>query len=556
MIRGTKYLAGFIAPALMLVGCGDETEPRATVPAALVPADASVYVEIESLDALDELDALLTRELGEDVAIRAALDELLGEVMAVDQVDTARPVGMVVDIDEVMEGRSGGAFVAPVGDPGTFIDSLHQPEGAADPVSAEGYVGVPMTSAYETASATHDMVGGMPQGVIAARLDLDALLAKYRPMIDASMDQASAMFSDPALMQASAGMDISAMMNMYFDGFRAVLDSALRLDLSMGADGDQLDFEMALEVREGSSLDGFAEGSKSAVRDVAGYVDASQPFVFFAGMDMALMVEETKPFMDEVFKIYPASMQQAMAPLWDSMGDIYGQMGNGLAGSLDFQEGGMRAVYYMASEDPQAAIDYYLNMLSSEMVSQFGMSVEEAGVVQIAGLDVRKMSLSIDYEKMVSIFVNDDDDYLAPDSDALIEMTKEIYGPGGLNVSLASHEGVVGLIFGGDDEFVLRSMTSLAEGASALPPETERLISRIDEARAGFAMRMDFGQMMAMGSKMVEAMEGTDAAQMPGLSGEPLNVEGFAAIEGRTWRGGFRMDVGEMGGLMSSLRGG
>lgn len=555
MIRGTKCFAGLVAPALMLLGCGDETEPGAAVPAALVPADASVYVEIESLDAVEELDAMLSRGLGEDVAMRAALDELLGEVMAVDQVDSARPVGMVVDVDEVMEGRSGGAFVVPVEDSSAFIDSLHQPDGAADPVSVEGYVGVPMTSAYETASATHDMVGRMPQGVIAARVDLDALLAKYRPMIDAGMDQASAMFSDPALMQASAGMDIAAMMEMYFNGFRAVLDSAKRLDLSIGADGDQLDFEMALEVREGSSLDGFLEGSNSGVRKVAGYVDASQPFVFFAGVDMALMVEETKPFMDEVFKIYPESMQQAMAPFWDSMGDIYGQMGNGVAGSLDFGEEGMRAAYFMASEDPKAAIDYYLNMLSSEMVLQFGMSVEETGVAQIAGLDVSKMSLSIDYEKMVSSFVNDDD-YLAPDPDALIEMTKQIYGSGGLSVSLASHDGVVGLVFGGDDEFVRRSMTSLAGGASALPPKTERLISGIDGARAGFAMRMDFGQMMAMGSKMAKAMEGMDSVLMQGLSGKTLSVEGYAAIEGRVWRGGFRMDVGEMGGLMASLRGG
>ena len=553
-----KNILGALLPfsaILLTAACGGEViggPALASVPddlAALVPPNTTLYIQLDSLDSLDESQALFTSEFGEQAAFRPVLDQMLGEVMDVDLIDTTRPIGVTIDLSSAMSGPPIVAFVVPVRDTDGFLGSLSGPDPSAAAVEGT-YVGVPISPGYVRGEETSPLTDSLLAGDLSVRADLAAIIEVFDPMIQDGIEQMGMEFDDPQMTALAVGMEIAPILDLYVDGFQSFMDSAETLDLALEADGSQLGLRMAFTVAEGSELAEFAAGATSGVRDVAGYVDQDSAIVFLMGLDSGAMYDSMQPYMDTIFGIYPEVMRDSLMAYMDSYQEIMHLLDGGMAGSMDIQPGGMRFSYYMASDDTEAVIAKMTEMFNSDMLDFMG-EASEPETLEIGGLTV--MRSRIDFGNMVAA-LSTETEVDATELEAMNDMMATIYGPDGLQMAFAASDGVIAFIGGGDEDYLRKACANLERGPMELSADLERALSSVEGGRMSFVMRMDFARYMGGTIAMMSSMPGMPpAGSVPDLSGQSANILMHGVVDGLVWRGGVSVDLKEISDFASAM---
>ena len=553
-----KNILGTLLPfsaILLTAACGGEViggPALASVPddlAALVPPNTTLYIQLDSLDSLDESQALFTGEFGEQAAFRPVLDQMLGEVMDVDLIDTTRPIGVTIDLSSAMSGPPIIAFVVPVRDTDGFLGSLSGPDPSAAAVEGT-YVGVPISPGYVRGEGTNPLTDGLLAGDISVRADLAAIIEVFDPMIQDGIEQMSMEFDDPQMTALAGGMDIAPILDLYVDGFQSFMDSAETLDLALETDGSRLDLRMAFTVAEGSELAELAAGSTGGVREIAGYVDQESAIVFLMGIDSAAMYDAMQPYMDTIMGIYPEAMRDGLMTYMDSYQEIMHLLDGGVAGAMDIQPEGMRFSYYMASDDPEAVIAKMTEMFDSDLLEFMG-EVSEPETLEIGGLTV--MRSRFDFGNMVAA-LSTETEMDATELEAMNDMLATMYGPDGFQMAFAASDGVIAFIGGGDEDYLRNACANLERGPMELSADLERAVSRVEGGRMSFVMRMDFARYMGNTIAMMSSMPGMPPADsIPDLSGQSANILMHGVVDGLVWRAGISIDLKEISAFASAM---
>ena len=180
------------------VGAAKDSEPAAAREAAsdeldflaqLVPLDAFLYVEAESIESLA---SVLQQSLSSVDPMLAAGFDLQGMVQMnlarfgadAAAIDGSRPIALALSMP-------GGAqepvptFILPVSAPDAFVESLGLPPETAEPERRGDYVGIALGPNYRLGSKPSTLALDLPPGVVAARVRL----APIRALMDQGLSQ-------------------------------------------------------------------------------------------------------------------------------------------------------------------------------------------------------------------------------------------------------------------------------------------------------------------------------------------------------------------------------
>jgi len=530
-----------LAPALLALAV---QTPAQSAPAAsladLVPKDTVAFVQAPSL----ERAAKFVERLGNafapagapkvDVAAVLALIELPGDAAAV---DPSRPVGICLGLAESEGAQPLPTFLIPVRDAEAFLKSIQQPGSPMKGVAKGGYACIGLGAAPELPSAPAAIAKGLPEGEIAARLDLGRLIEQYREQIDMGIDALEAeMDSVPA--GEVAGIDPTPVMGAYADGIRDILDSAETLDVALRLEGDELELGFALTNAEGSPLANFGSKEKTGMRALAGLLDTDSCLSLLMGMDMAAMMKRFQPLFDGMPDVYPEAMRPAMKQVFAHMGDLYSLMGSAQCASMDFASTGMRYRAYFPCQEPQKLLEAHRGLMKS--MPGFGMSEipeHEVGGVKVAGFRVK-----MDFTELLK---QAGDQEPQAQMDAIME---RLFGKDGIALQVATKDGTSLMVMGGDEDYLRESIARMSS-KSAPPAFLARALAQVGDLNPCMIVRYDLGRMMEGMKELMSSIE-PGAAAVFSMGPLALSPMIWGGVDGRVWRGALSTNLSEISALV------
>src|SRR6185295_512679 len=174
-----------IAP-LLLALASQTPSTSATSLADLVPKNTIAYIQAPSLDRAASCIGRLAAAFEPahapkmDAASLMAMSEIPGDASSV---DSGRPVGVCLVLGEGTEGPPLPVFLVPVRDADAYLKSVEQPGAPMKGVAKGGYVCLGFGAAPELPSAPAAIAKGLPEGELAARLDLGRLVEQFHDSI-------------------------------------------------------------------------------------------------------------------------------------------------------------------------------------------------------------------------------------------------------------------------------------------------------------------------------------------------------------------------------------
>jgi hypothetical protein len=389
----------------------------------------------------------------------------------------------------------------------------------------------------------------MPGGFVSARVDLTKVLATYRPIIDMALAQGKQQLAGAMEHENATGLDMTAMLELYFGAIQQVLDSAETLDLAVASGDGEVELGWALTAAAGSPMASFSSDAPIDLRELAGYLDAGSPIAAVFGADMPALMERMQPVIETLMTVYPAPMRDAMTGLLDDFQPLLPLFGSVMAADGAMDEQGMRFVYFLRPTDADALRDGYLAALRSENMQAIGFTPDTIEETEIGGVQVTSLRFDLDTEAIMTtagVGSEVDEAQLA----AFEEMMTAFYGEDGMLLRVASEGDRMIMVLGGDDAFLEGALARLSQKSTGPARGLERAISRIDGANPCFAYHLDLGRLMSGMSTFMPGMP-QDMPELPPDISAPMTF--YGAVEGRVWQAGALIDVAGFAELIQAV---
>ena len=313
--------------------------------ARLVPADAVFVLRLESVDGLLEVVNVFA-SVGDNEPMDAG--KLLGDMDLpgdAGQVDPSRPLLLAVAASPQTP-EPVVTFVLPVRDVQAYQGSLAA-QSRWRSATAGGYVGVSAGQGYALAAEPTALAAGLRPGVASMRLDLETLIAAYRPIIQMGLEQVE-MQLDMLAGMAAGPVDIGPMLELYLDMVWDFIDSADRLDLGLVQTAGSLELAGALSTLEGSPMAAWGGAAPADLSSWPGQVDPEGSLVMAMGGDWANLMKRMQPMLDVSFALYPPETRKFFDDYMAASASLFPLMGPVFAGG-EFGPGGMRLGYVVRS---------------------------------------------------------------------------------------------------------------------------------------------------------------------------------------------------------------
>jgi general secretion pathway protein G len=501
--------------------------------ARLVPEGTVVYVRASSIDGLEQSARKIVGAFDPRTAERFEIDELLSELDLpgdLEQVDRTQPIAVCVSLGQSSEPVP--TFLVPVKSVEGYTLSL---AGQAGKPAVEGnYVAVSQMPGPARGTGPAAIALDLPAGDVVARIDLETLIERFRPIIDMGLGQIEAqMASMPQA--ATGGLDVAPLMRIYAGGIRAVVDAAERLDLAVRLQGNRLEIAEALTVLETSELAHLGSPERTDVASVARFIDPAAPLSMVLGLDAPALLERFQPFLSAALGIYPEPMRKGLVEMMEKSDELCAQMGSAMAGSGEFGASGMRCTYYLRPADPAKLLALYKSMLASVT----GIEVEGPTETRIGGASVTQFRIHVDAAAL------SDAQNLPPEQKAQFEeMMAKIYGQNGLQLSLASKGEFTVIVLGDDPAYLEQSIARLSSPGRP-PAEIERALGEIGAHNPCFALRYDVGRTLT-GMMELSPIMGMDQSELNALSKLSVVLNSWGGIS-------LACDIAELGASVRAV---
>jgi hypothetical protein len=543
----------FHVPSLiaLLTLCTTAAQDGASGDAArLVPADAFLVLRVESAESLHALATRFARLGGEeppgDVGAMLAELDLPGDT---GQIDLARPAFFALSLSG---GSAVPTFVVPTRDAQAYATSL---EGAAEFHAAAlgGYVGVSQRAGYAAAGEPSAVLGALRPGLISARVDLASLIRTYRPLIEMGLGQFERMM-DEADLEQEAGMDVAALMEVYFDAIWAFVDSADQLDLAFDFDGKVAQKRVWLTTLADSPMAKLGGAQTYDLRPAAGWIDPDAAFGVLMACDLAAMLQRFEPMMDAVLDAYPAELAADLRSMLERQRSILPLMGPLLAASGDLGAEGMRASYRVASpkasELSEAMRAALAGLAAGEATKSFG--VEAPQEAQLGGARVLRSRVTIDAESL-SALAGGMQDVDAAQMEQMQALLKSLYGANGVQLVWRTQGEGLTLALGGDDAFAASVLGAAPRAWADLPAELRSAVESASGGSLGLVYRIDYARIV---SEMAPLFAGMGVGELGDFAGADLRmpVTLWMGVASTTWSGGAALDMDQLEAVVAAIR--
>jgi hypothetical protein len=510
----------------------------------LVPTGTVAYVQVPSCERL----VAVARQVSElfEPGSSASIDPemLLGSMNlgeAWQHVDQKRPFGVAFGFAGPEEQEPVATLLVPVDSVADFVTALEEMPFPHATTTGTGYVAVTMAKSVSHPSRSDSIVARLPAGDLVMRIDLEQVIARFRPQIDAGLREIEHE-SAAATATPVAGFDARPMVGQYFEGARAVIDSADVLDIALRLQDQGLEIQSALATLPGSVLAGFASKEKTDASDLARYLDPDASWSLITGFDMAGMYARFHTLFAAAVGIYPEPMRPQIEAWQARMPELVALCKNAIAASGDLSPKGMRSACVMKTSDGKKLSELYRSML----VSMPGIKIEGPTEATLEGIAIERWRIKVDASTLFAAGQGASADPDAkPDpasAKAFEETMKAIYGEDGLSLAIGSKGDVATFVLGGDEAYLAKSLARLHGGGGGVPGEMRR---RLDEYKAlspFYVGRYDYGAMMRWARTLVGSQGGASEL-VPDFD---LVMTWWGGVDGPIWRNGVSFDLDKL----------
>jgi hypothetical protein len=546
-----SHLALFCCLSLALPSAA---APRASAPlqtqAANVPKEAALLVpdgtvlvaRCESIDRLLELvnifASLGEAKAGTPLDAAAVLEgmELPGDAA---QIDNTRP--LLVALSLASGSGEPVTFIVPVKDAPAFQASLGADELWQSAVSGS-YVGLSKIPGYAVRTEASGLVSALRPGLVSLHVDLATVIQTFRPLIEMGLDQVEMMMDQASMSEGS--VDMSAILELYMDAIWAFVDSANGLDVAFTFDGRLIEAQSTLTTLEGSPLAKFGGDAKHDLRPAARYLDPNAGAIMVMACDWARLVEQFGPTMDALFDAYPADLGAQFKRYMASYEGVLPLMGPLAAASGDLGPGGMRLAYTLTSPKPAELVaGSQQALLSLSGPGNPGDMIKLSAPEPVTIGDVKAIRAHADFNFAALATAADVAGEL--DDQGLEQMQsvfEAIYGPAGIDITMAPLADRMVMVLGGDAAFATRALALSNTKFEQLPLDLQHALNAATGGSTAFVYRFDYGMIMSQMVPMFATIGMVGMEAFSGLKGS-LPVTYWMAIHGTTWSSGVGLDV-------------
>ncbi|MCP5024291.1 MAG: hypothetical protein GY930_21295 [bacterium] len=508
----------------------------------LIPASAVIIVRLESTEALLKTAQSITRVFSPgspELPANWPFTDLNG--IDVKGLDASRPFYICWTIDH--NGfQSAGAF--PANDSKKVVESLAN-EGFRTKVR-DDWVGFSSAPTYAT-TGTNEKVKSLLPGVVSAHIDLAALVTNFGHFVEIGLASARDQMIN-AMEQTPSPMDMEAVFDLYFDCLQQVVQSAESLDIALIDQGEQLTLHGSYRAKEGSALAGLMDPLPlPATLPVAIPSDAPISYVMVA--NMGALFTKFSPLFEDILEIYPEDLRDPLAEYMGMLPRMLKGFGNTTVGFGGFYSDGLKFDYFSEYQGDEEFAEVCKSMAAeaNSYLAGMGSSIGEPSQVEIDGIQVTQMPITLDYDKLNAIFSTGLDQ--GPGSDQLMDWMKIMYGEKPV-VSMAQLGDRIWLHIGDAKQPLQQGVALLKAGPAPTTQTFAALPGLPTSAHPFITYRMEMVSLM----KALQPMLETSGLQFE-LPDTPLNMTTWMGINGRDFIGGFSIKPTEVKAFFDTVIG-
>lgn len=559
-----------VASALSILALACSPEPAAVgLPedfAALVPADATLLVQIRSIAEIAEeaesfrASAALDEEPVNARELLTTLLEPVGYESYAGSILLHQPIGLSMSLgDSAFEPTL--TLIVPVKDPQQLMEQLARSEDGISTRASGSYVAISMGDAAAGASgAASPLLTDFPPGMFSMRADLGALIRAFRPFIDMGLEQfmplmQEAMEEDPMPMG-----DPAELMNWYLKWIRDGLDSAERLEVALDVQEPDVTFELRLLNREGSPLALIARPERIDFAALAGKIDPDSAMQFLLSYELAGQFQQFTGIYDGMLEGLnqqagiPPEVVAAFGAYLGSMKEILPMLGRDMAGSYGFGPDGVRIAVTVQAADPAGVAERAAALLRGPELTAVGLVAGPETRSEMAGRPSISWTQTMDFSRIQSLAAAaGTDNFLDPDQ--FDELSALLLGQGGMQIALMPGTGEVAVLAGGDPAWRAEMARRLTAGGKP-DPELMKALAPLEGANPFMFASVDIAPLFRFVGSLAKAVGATDddlqeISQLMG-DGSSLRLSYYGGVQGPEMVLGARFDLAGFARLISS----
>lgn len=500
----------------------------------LLPGESLLVVRLQSIEALLELVNRFGAASGAPAFTSTELLEDLNVPGDAAHIDATRPIWLAFSQSPAPT----LTFALPARDAQAMSAALEL-EGEGVVLASGGYVGMSNGSSLELQAEPPALAAKMRPGLVSMHVDLAKLIEIYRPFIDMGLEQVETQL-DMEASSAPDAPDMAPLIEAYLDLTWDFIDSAEHLDLVLAQQGTSLELLGTLSTLEKSPLSSWGAGPPIELGAWPAQIDPTSMFcVAYAG-DWADMMKRMQPMTELSLGMYPEALQGFMRESIAASGTMYGLMGSMFAAG-DLGQGGMRVGYVVGSEKPGELAAAMTALMQKLPTGDEGIGIRftPPEPVEIGPVKAQRTHVEIDAAELGRAMG-------APlgesDVHEVEQAMQALFGPGGLDITLATHVKSLAVAVGGDEAFAKSVLVERGPAGAAVPIDLQRALAAVSGSSSALVYRFDFGRLMAQIGDLASAL-GEDTSRLDALPNAPLAACVWGAIRGREWSSGTLVEL-------------
>ncbi len=580
-------LACILMLSLALVGCGkqgasQEGSNGASMPASaaapkqhavpgslaeLVPTNAVGLLYVKSARTFEASLKRLLEKIDPEMASGVDFGAMVGSMLMdqADQWDMEKPMAIAVALppegagfEQVMNGVSMIFGMKDAAAAKKALDASIEKQFAGAPAGM-AKPGVQVEGDFLTISQGPGgprggcrLATAAPDADVALRLDLAAIVARYRKDIDGAFGKMEEGMSGKAGDMPPGMAGLGDAFKGIAGGLKDFMNAADILDLGVSVDGDAVEIAVGFAAKAGSKLD-VASSTGEDLAAMAALLPEGMPLNLLVSMDMGKLMDMIKPLMASMMKTMPEDGRAKFQAYWDETVDMSRLLGPNAAESFGFSpEGAIEAVAVMECKDTATYLKRMEKLITGgRLDGVMGMSAKATGTTTVAGVEVHSYTMTIDVAKMMAAQGTGKDlpkDVSAP----MTSMMQAFFGGEGLQMHVAALDGNLIMAMGRSQR--LAGVIEAVRTGGTAPAAVSQAMARAG-GTPSFLLQMDARALARQFMGLARKAMDKHAADIPEIpAGRPIPVTVWGKHDGRVYGGGLRVDVGAVVELVHDMK--
>jgi hypothetical protein len=435
------------------------------------------------------------------------------------------------------------SFIVPVKNADAAAGSTRLPSSVSG-----GYLGLGIGRKPVSGESTPDIARNLPVADCAIRVDLQALVSQFRPMIEPYLDPEALAAMDPSIKKDSAGFAVLGMMG---NGTKQLLDDAKQLDIVVSLTGGALEMDFAFKL--GGDRSTLSTGRALNLAEMLPMSDASVYMI--TDFDWTVLMDAFMPMYDKMAEALPEEQGKAFMKLMHSANELYAGMKGPGVFAMSFATDGIQSMGLLENDDPAAYLKRYMSYMDeySGMVQSLPAEfkvVEFKGGPQkkIDGVDFYTATMRFDWTSAMK--ANGGLELPPGQSAAMTTITDGILGKDGMSFYQGAHEDLVLMTMGQGENSAASLLGSLKKGQRHKSAVVEHAKARL-HAHPSYFFGADLRLLMQQLRPLMKNIAPMPIPEVP--AGDPIIVWMSVAVTKHGYRLQSHVDLAGIAELVKAM---